>query len=243
MITHNKFFNHLSDLNIRLLYISFMLIFTFSCCYIYSDSLIYLFIKPFLIKMDAHRFIFTSLIEIFFTYIKFSAIIAFLISLPFIFFQIWLFLIPGLYKYERKSLNIFIIFIILIFLISVSIIYFLILPNIWKFFLLFEQNNTLFPLHFEAKINDYLFIMLSIVFNIVLCFQVPSILLLLTYFKIFDIKFLINKKKLFYLILLIIGTIISSPDIISQLFIISFLWVLYEFSILILYFFKFIKKY
>jgi len=193
--------------------------------------------------MDAHRFIFTSLIEIFFTYIKFSAIIAFLISLPFIFFQIWLFLIPGLYKYERKSLNIFIIFIILIFLISVSIIYFLILPNIWKFFLLFEQNNTLFPLHFEAKINDYLFIMLSIVFNIVLCFQVPSILLLLTYFKIFDIKFLINKKKLFYLILLIIGTIISSPDIISQLFIISFLWVLYEFSILILYFFKFIKKY
>ena len=77
-------------------------------------------------------------------------------------------------------------------------------------------------MHFEAKLENYLFFILNMLFGIVFCFQIPIILLVLNLFNIFkrNEQILIN-RKIIYLFIIIIGTFISSPDILNQFFIFS----------------------
>lgn len=241
MINKQKFFFFFKHLNIRFLYSFFSLFVTTICCYIYSDPLLYLFIKPFLLEMYTNRFIFTNLMEIFLTYIKFSIILGFIFSIPIFILQCWLFFIPGLYKWERKKLTLSLVISFIFFCLGWFIAYFGILPSIGNFFLKFDNNNLFFPLHFEAKINDYLFFMLFIMVNIILCFQVPPLIIILTLFNIINYKILISKKKFFYFIFLILATVLSSPELINQLIMVCILIILYEFSIFCLYLLKYIN--
>lgn len=241
-IKKQKFINHFYVLSIRLIYVLIAIIFTFISTYYYSDALIYIFIKPFLIQMYAHRFIFTSLLEIFLTYLKFSFLISIVLSFPVLIIQFWFFLIPGLYKYEKKKITLIFTIIFFFFFLSILITYFLILPSIWNFFLSFENKNFYFPLHFEAKINDYLFFMFSILFNVIICFQIPPLIIILLYLNILKQQFLIKNKKFFYLLLLLLGTLLSSPEIISQIILILFFLIFYEIGIFLLYILKNIDK-
>ncbi len=241
MINKQKFFFFFKHLNIRLLYTLLTIFLTFCCCYLYSDPLLYIFIKPFLLEMYTNRFIFTNLMEIFLTYIKFSFIIALILSTPIFILHLWLFFIPGLYKWERKKLTISLLISFIFFIIGWSIAYFIILPSVGNFFLNFDNNNLYFPLHFEAKINEYLFFMLFIMVNIIICFQVPPVIIILTLFGVINHQFLISKKKIFYFIFLLLATVLSSPELINQLFMVFLLILLYEFSIFCLYFLKYIN--
>ena len=241
MIDKQKFFFFFRHLNIRLAYSFFSFLSTCCCCYLYSDPLLYLFIKPFLVEMYTNRFIFTNLMEIFLTYLKFSIILGFLFSMPIFIFQCWLFFIPGLYKWERKKVTLSLLVSLIFFCLGWFIAYFGILPSISNFFLKFDNNNLFFPLHFEAKISDYLFFMLFIVINVVICFQIPPLIIVLTLFNIFNYKFLIAKKNFFYFIFILLATLLSSPELISQLTMLIILIILYEFSIFCLYLLKFIN--
>ena len=77
--------------------------------------------------------------------------------------------------------------------------------------------------------------------NLIICFQIPSLLVILTFFNIIQEGTLIKHKRIFYIICLILGTLLSSPDIISQILIISCLIMLYELGIFIIYFLKALK--
>lgn len=238
ILNKEKLVYYIKHLNLRLFYCCLTILLTFICSYIYSDALIYLFIKPFLIKMYSNRFIFTSLLEVFLTYIKFSFIVSCFASFPIIIFQLWLFFIPGFYIYEKKKINIFCILIYIFFLVSLFIGYFIVLPSIWNFFLKFDNTNLLFPLHFEAKINDYLFLMLSILIKLIICFQIPPILIILTSFKLINKQFFILKKKIFYLLFLLLSTLVSSPEILSQILLFFLFIIFYEIGIFTIYLIK-----
>lgn len=241
MINKQKFFFFFRHLHIRLLYCIISFFITSCCCYIYSDPLLYLFIKPFLIELYTNRFIFTNLMEIFFTYLKFSLIIGLICTLPIFILQCWLFFIPGLYKWERKKLTFSLLISFIFFCLGWITAYYAVLPSISNFFLKFDNNNLFFPLHFEAKINDYLFFMLFIIINIIICFQIPPIIIVLTLFNLIDYRFLITKKKIFYFIFLILATFLSSPELINQILLGCMLLLLYEFSIFCLYLLRFIN--
>jgi len=241
---YNKtlFFKNAYELKIRFFYCLFSLFVTILFCYIYSDAIIYLFVNPILIKMSSQRFIFTSLKEIFFMYLKFSFIMGILISIPIFIIQLLFFFINGLYKYE-------VFYILTFLLLSCFFIYFgfyigynILIPNAWSFFLEFENSNDFFPLHFEAKLNNYIFFILNILIIIVLCLQIPAILFLLISFNFIQNLNFLKKRKLIYVFCIILGTFISSPDILSQLFLIIIFLILYEFSIFILIFFKNFKN-
>lgn len=241
MINKQKFIFFFKHLNIRLLYSLLTFILTSICCYLYSDPLLYIFIKPFLLEMYTNRFIFTNLLEIFLTYIKFSLIISFILTIPIFIFHLWLFFKPGLYKWEEKKLNLTLYISIFFFFLGCFIGYYIILPSIGNFFLNFDNNNLFFPLHFEAKINDYLFFMLVIMINIILCFQIPPFIIILTLFNLINYKFLIKKKKIFFFFFILLATLLSSPEIINQLLMVIILIILYEFSIFCLYILKYIN--
>ena len=125
-----------------------------------------------------------------------------------------------------------------LFYLSFFLSYYYIIPNILKFFLYFENNNIYFPLHFEAKINDYLFSIYLYLFNLIICFQFPSIILFLLYFKVISYKFLVNKRKYFYLIFLFLSALITPPDFYNQFILVFFMFFIYEILLFFLFFFR-----
>lgn len=239
-LSYNKilFFKNAYELKLRLYYIIFSLVLTIIFCYIYSDAIIYFLVNPILVKMSSQRFIFTSLKEIFFLYLNFSLLMGFLLTLPVIFTQFIFFFINGLYSYELKLILKFFLLSILFFLLGGFIGYKIIIPNAWNFFLEFENNNNLFPLHFEAKLNNYIFFILNVLLGIIVCFQIPVIIFLLLSLKFLKQNIFFKNRKLVTVMCIILGTFISSPDIFSQLFLILIFLLMYEISIFLIYFFK-----
>ena len=239
-LLYNKklFFKNAYELKLRCYYSLLSIIVTFCICYLYSDAIIYLFVNTILIKMDSQRFIFTSLKEIFFMYIKFSFLSGIFFSFPVFLIQFLCFFMNGLYKYEIKIIFQYIVLSFLLFIIGFFLGYKIIIPNAWTFFLEFENNNVFFPLHFEAKLNNYLFFIINFLFSIIICLQIPAILFLLISFQFFNNIHFLKNRKLLYIVSILVGTLISSPDIFSQMFIIFNFIIFYEISIFLIFFFK-----
>ena len=230
------FFRYLNELKFRFFYSFLTILISFICCYIYSDQIIYLFTNYLLVNMNSHRFIFTNLTHILITYIKFSLVISILVSMPIILIHFWFFLIPGLYKHEKAVIDFYLILNFICFNLGYFLAFYILLPKIWTFFLSFENNNIFFPLHFEAKLEDYLFSSLFFIFNILITFQLPAILFLLIYFKIISFNFIIGKRKIFYLIFLLLSGLLCPPELYSQLFFVILLGILYEILLLSIFF-------
>ena len=127
------------------------------------------------------------------------------------------------------------------FIIGFLLGYKIIIPNAWNFFLNFENKNIFFPLHFEAKLNNYLFFIINVLIGVVFCFQIPAIFFIFINFKIFKNLEFIKRRKYIYILNIILGTLISSPDIFSQFFLIFCLILIYEILIFCLLFIKKIK--
>lgn len=234
----NLLYKNIQEIKLRCYYSILSIVLTFITCYLYINQIIYVLTTYLLNNMHSHRFIFTKVTEVFYTYIQISIITSLLICFPFILFNIWLFIVPGLYKYERLYYNFFNIIILLFFIISFFISYFYIIPNILNFFLYFENNSIYFPLHFEAKINDYLFPIYFFLFNMIVCFQFPSVLIFLLYKEVLTYSLLISKRKYFYLSFLFLSALIAPPDIYSQLILTILMLLFYEILIFFLFFFR-----
>jgi sec-independent protein translocase protein TatC len=236
---NSKVFEYfIKEFKLKIFYSVLTIILTSISCYIYIKQLIYLITFYLLDNMYTNRFIFTQLTEVFFTYFKFSIFCGILFSLPIIFFFIWLFFIPGLYNYERKYINWYCLLIFVLLIVSILLNYYFILPNILKFFLYFEQNNMYFPIHFEAKLSNYLFSIVLLLLNITLCFQIPAILSFLLYFNIVKVENLIKKRKYIYITFILISALISPPDLYNQILLSFFIIFFYELFIFLLFFFK-----
>ena len=191
--------------------------------------------------MNSHRFIFTKLTEIFFMYIKFSLITGIIFSIPIFIIQLWLFFLPGLYKYEKKIFDLYFIISFIFFFISFFINYYYLIPNILKFFLNFEQTNSFFPLHFEAKLEDFLFFIIYIFINIIICFQLPPIIVLLILLNILSYDFFILNRKYFFIFFLFLSAIIAPPELYIQLFITLIMIGFYEIILFCIFIIKYLK--
>lgn len=161
-------------------------------------------------------------------YIKFAFIIALVFTLPFILFQIWRFVAPGLNEKEKKSTIWFIPIGFLLFLIGVSFAYFVIFPMIIKFLL---GITALLDVNEMFGMSQYFTFMFNLIIPFGLLFELPIVIVFLTKIGIISPKILIRFRKIAYLILVILGASITPPDLISELLVIIPLIVLYEISI------------
>ena len=182
--------------------------------------------------MASHRFIFTKLTQILITYIKFSIFLSLFINIPFIILHLLYFFITALYKHEFIIWFFWIIFSIFIYLFSIIITYYYIFPSILNLFLNFEKYNFFFPLHFEAKIEEFISMMYFLFLNTIICFQIPIIINLLIYFKYINLNFIFKNRKIWYFILFNLSALISPPEILNQIFIYLLLIILFEIVIL-----------
>ena len=179
------------------------------------------------------RLIFTALQETFLTYLRVSFFAAFFITSPFILIQIWKFIAPGLYKHEKSAILPYLIITPILFLLGGMLVYYLVMPLAIKFFLSFESTgiNTKLPIQLEAKVNEYLSLIMKLIFAFGLSFQLPVVLSLLARIGFVDSKFLKDRRKYFIVIIFAAAAILTPPDPITQIGLAIPLLILYELSI------------
>jgi sec-independent protein translocase protein TatC len=232
-----NFVSHLTELRSRIIRIFIFLFLSFLVCYYFSEEIYSFLVKPYsnavLENNLDRRLIFTALHEAFLTYLKVAFFAAFFISSPFFLIQIWKFLAPGLYKNEKKALLPYLALTPILFLLGGMLVYYLIMPLAVKFFLSFENIGSLnsIPIQLEAKINEYLSLIMKLIFAFGLSFQLPVVLSLLARVGFVDSLYLKTRRKYVIVIIFAIAAILTPPDPITQIGLALPLLLLYELSI------------
>ena len=180
------------------------------------------------------RMIFTALHETFITYLKVAFFAAIFITSPIILTQIWKFVAPGLYKNEKRALLPYLIATPTLFLLGGMLVYYLIMPLAIKFFLSFETTAqfTNLPIQLEAKVNEYLSLIMRLIFAFGISFQLPVLLSLLARVGFIDSQYLKKRRKYVIIIIFSVAAILTPPDPITQIGLGIPLLILYELSIL-----------
>ncbi len=198
-------------------------------------------VKPLALALDGQtgrRLIYTGLAEAFITYLKVSLFTASLGTLPLLAMQIWLFIAPGLYPLEKRSFLPFLIATPILFLLGAAFAYYLIIPPAWKFFLHFESPpiEGVLPIQLEARISEYLAIVMQLVLAFGVSFLLPILLVLLCQIGVLQRHRLAKSRRYAFLLILIVSAVITPPDILSMLGLALPLYLLYEIAIVVVYF-------
>ena len=231
------FVSHLEELRKRLIHSFIFLFVFFIICYFFAEYLYGFLVEPYskAVKNDGieRRLIFTALQETFLTYIKVAFFAAFFITCPFILVQIWKFIAPGLYNHEKSAILPYLILTPILFFLGGMLVYYLIMPLAIKFFLSFESAglNTSLPIQLEAKVNEYLSLIMKLIFAFGLSFQLPVVLSLLARVGVVDSQFLKERRKYVIVIIFAAAAILTPPDPITQIGLAIPLLILYELSI------------
>jgi len=225
---------HLLELRKRLLYCFALFLIASVLSYGFCEHILYFLARPLLTQTHApQRLIYTGLTEAFVTFIKVSCFSGALISLPFIFNQIWRFVMPALYRHEKKLYWPYFIGSPLLFFLGLSFAYFFVLPPAWSFFLAFQNQAALggVTLSLEARIAEYVSLSMQILLAFSICFQLPILLTLLGRLKIIHSTSLIKGRRYGFLLILILSAVLTPPDVLSMIGLACPLYILYELSI------------
>ena len=236
--------DHLTELRSRLLISIVVFVVLFLLCLVKigdpSSSIadqVYLFLqKPLadLLSERGGRMIFTGLHEGFFTQIKVAFFTSVSISLPIILMQVWKFVAPGLYKNERNAMLPFMIATPFLFILGAAMVYYMVIPLAWQFFLSFEINpgQGALPIEVEPRISEYLSLVMRLMFAFGLSFELPVVLLLLVKSGFVTPDGLASKRRYAILTSFVAAAILTPPDVISQVMLATPIIILYEISII-----------
>ncbi len=229
---------HLLELKKRLIYCIIAFFLTTAISYYFAAEIYEFLVQP---LADAfpdpthRRLIYTGLAEAFVTYLKLSVFAGFFAAFPVIATQLYLFLAPALYKKERKALIPYLIAAPTLFLTGAAFVYYLIFPAAWRFFLGFETGGGAggLPIQLEAKVSDYLDIVMHLMIAFGLSFQLPVVLVLLVRSGMVELETLKRGRKYALVLIVTVAAFITPPDILSQISLSIPLYLLYEISILL----------
>tara|TARA_Y100000590_G_C15640464_1_gene984755 strand:+ start:269 stop:1030 length:762 start_codon:yes stop_codon:yes gene_type:complete len=227
--------DHLTELRKRLIWCFIYIIIIFIICFYFADELFAFLAEPLVKLMNTEKgqgFIYTALQEAFFTELKIAFFFALFFSFPIIAIQIWKFIAPGLYLKEKKAFLPFLIATPILFFAGGSMVYYIISPIAWKFFMSYQNfNSTGVPIRLEAKMGEYLSLMMRFIFAFGLAFQLPVVITLLAKVNIVDYHNLKKFRKYAIVIAFLAAAFLTPPDPFSQISLALPIIILYEISI------------
>ncbi len=234
---------HLTELRNRIGIVFIIFIVIFLACFIrpfgsgtpnFVDLTYFWLQAPLAAREEVSRMIFTGLHEGFFTQVKVAFFVSICVSFPIILLQIWRFVAPGLYKNEQRAIFPFLLATPVLFAMGALMVYYLVIPLAWDFFLSFEMQGGegALAIEVEPRISEYLSLVMRLMFAFGVSFELPVLLLLLVKAGLMTADGLAAKRKYAILLAFIAAAILTPPDVISQVLLAVPVILLYELSIL-----------
>jgi sec-independent protein translocase protein TatC len=229
--------DHLIELRNRLIYSVAAIMVGFVICYFFSEHIYAFLVRPLANVYQGQtgrRMIYTGLTEAFLTYVKVAFWAGTFLTFPFVASQLWMFIAPGLYRKEKQAFLPFLIATPVLFFLGAAMAYYVVFPLAWKFFVSFETPGApgTLPIQLEARVGEYLSLVMKLLFAFGLAFQLPVALTLMGRVGLISAEQL-SKNRRFAIVGVFAGAaVITPPDIISQITLAIPILVLYEISII-----------
>ena len=223
-----SFIRHLAEMRDRILKTLTVVFILFVGLSFFANEIYSYLAAPLLRHMpQGHQMIAIDVASPFFTPFKLAGFLALLLGLPYVFYQAWAFVAPGLYRHERKLIFPLILSSIVLFYTGIAFAYYLVFPVMFAFF------STMAPegVAVQTDISRYLDFVLGLFFAFGAAFEVPILTILLVWSGAISRAQLIEKRSYVIVLSFIIGMILTPPDVVSQTLLAVPIWLLFEFGL------------
>ena len=230
--------DHLIELRSRLLKCVYALVITGALCFYFSEQLFAILVHPLKEAFGdgGGRLVYTKLYEAFFVQVKIAFFGAFCLSFPIIANQLWAFVAPGLYAREKKALLPFILATPFLFAMGASLAYFVVMPTAFHFFLEFQGDSSGLSVEALPSADAYLGLVMQFILAFGISFLMPVLLMLLNRAGFVTRAQLIGLRRYMIVAAFVLAAVLTPPDVVSQLRLAIPLLLLYEVTIIAIWF-------
>jgi sec-independent protein translocase protein TatC len=230
MSEQETFISHLIELRDRILRALIAFAVVFVCLFPFAQDLYTLVAGPMLAALPKGKeMLATGVASPFFIPVKVTMMCAFVVALPYILYQVWAFVAPGLYAHEKKLIAPLVVSSTALFLAGMAFAYFLVLPTVFRFLASFTPEGV----SFAPDISQYLDFVLTLLIAFGLAFEVPVVVVVLVRMGVVSVEKLKEIRPYVIVGAFVIGAIFTPPDVISQLMLAIPMWLLYELGIIV----------